>query len=300
MTFRKTGKSKTRKRLILERITLSTKQILTLDLERCIGCGICEKICPEKALSRPIPPTVQGGRLIAKIGVDIDDSKCTFCGECVPLCPMNAISIEIDGQEKVPVIEKEVFPTIFRRIDVEVSKCNPVCKMVCQEKCPVKALQVIVERGKPEEREKIIAVNVDRKLCIYCKQCEAACPLDAIHVIKPFIGFAELNVNLCPEGCQACVDVCPSKAIIINDEGKPKIVQEFCIYCGACEAVCPEKAVKVVRTLILHSEIKSGAWNEALEKITSYMSLVKELNVKCKKKAYVRASAVEERTEAIL
>jgi 4Fe-4S ferredoxin len=299
MTFRKTGKSKTLKRLALERITLSTRQIFTIDLERCVGCGICEKVCPEKALSRPTPPTVKDGRLVRKIGVDIDDNKCTFCGECVPLCPMNAISIEIDGQEKVPVIEKEVFPNIFKRIDIEVSKCNPVCKLVCQEKCPVKALQVIVKREEPEG-EKIIAVNIDRKLCIYCKQCEVACPLGAVHVIKPMKGSVELNINLCPQGCQACVDICPSKAIIINHEGKPKIDQEFCIYCGACEEVCPEKAVKVVRTSILHSEVKSGAWNEALEKITSYISLVKELNVKCKRKAYVRASAVEERAEAIL
>ncbi len=45
----------------------------------CIGCGICKKNCPEKAIS-----------LVEKVAV-IDQEKCTGCGTCIDVCPRNAI-----------------------------------------------------------------------------------------------------------------------------------------------------------------------------------------------------------------
>ena len=43
-----------------------------------------------------------------------------------------------------------------------------------------------------------------------------------------------------------------------------------CVYCGACKIVCPEEgALELNRTRIRHTEIRSGAWNKALEKLTS-------------------------------
>lgn len=297
MVSRRATKNKTRKGLSLERATLSAHQILTLNFELCIGCGICEKICPQKAIDRS-PPVIREGRLVRKCTVDLDADKCTFCGECVVLCPMNAIKIAADGEEKVPVIENKAFPILVKEIGVEVNKCDPTCNLVCQESCPVKAIRVITEQIEPLGTQKIVAVNVDKQICIFCKQCELACPKEAIHVINPINGYIGVNVNLCPEGCQVCVDICPSKAIRLNEKGKPIITKEACIFCGTCQEVCPEKAINMERTAILHSEIKSGAWNEALEKLTSYKSLVKELSVKCRKKSYARASPIETRAEA--
>jgi len=44
-------------------------------------------------------------------------------------------------------------------------------------------------------------------------------------------------------GCGACIDVCPSDAIRIED-GKAGITME-CIDCGACPRVCPEGAIRM-------------------------------------------------------
>ncbi len=298
MGYRKTVKSKTRKKIVLERITLSTRQVLTVNLELCIGCGICEKICPEKAVTKPLQVAIHNGRLIRKSQVDVEADKCTFCGECVVVCPLNVIRMEIDGKERIPVVENEVFPIFVKNVTVDVSKCDPVCKLACQEICPTKAVKVVVEGAEPLERQKIVRVYIDKQLCIFCKKCEPACPRNAIRVTKPMSGLIELNTNLCPKGCQVCIDICPSKCINIDESGKPTVTKEFCIYCGACQEVCPEKAITVRRISVLHSEIKSGAWNDALEKLTSYKALVKELNVKCKKKMHVRASAIETRVTA--
>jgi len=242
--FRRTVKGKTRTGLVLERTTISARQVLTVNVEFCIGCRICEKICPEEAVT-PLPAVIRNGRLVRKGYVDIDVDKCTFCGECVVLCPLNAIKIEMDGKEVVQVVENEVFPILVKRIEVDVNKCDPVCKLVCQESCPTEAVQVVVEREEPSGEQKIVEVSIDKQRCIFCKQCEVACPRDAIHVIKPISGFIEIDTSLCPEGCQVCVDVCPSKAIDLDERGKPEVTREFCIYCGACQEVCPEKAIKV-------------------------------------------------------
>ncbi len=48
--------------------------------EPCIGCGLCEQVCPMDAIE------VQGG--IAVIDYDL----CTACGQCMDVCPVDAIT----------------------------------------------------------------------------------------------------------------------------------------------------------------------------------------------------------------
>ncbi|MFH1678795.1 MAG: 4Fe-4S dicluster domain-containing protein [Candidatus Omnitrophota bacterium] len=48
-------------------------------------------------------------------------------------------------------------------------------------------------------------------------------------------------------GCGACVNVCPSGALSMRDDGNIRILQvrwDICIYCGQCQADCPtEKGI---------------------------------------------------------
>jgi len=275
-------KHKLDKELILERKMLPSHHVLKLDYNKCVGCGICESICPEEA-PKLFPAVVSDGKLIKKILADLDPTKCTFCGECVVLCPTNALKLEVNGKEKIPVVEAEVFPILTKDIIVDVRKCDPLCAFPCEKDCPTEAIKVIVEK-KGEVAEKILDVKVNEEKCIFCGRCEFLCPQDAIHVKTPIQGLIRLNVNLCPKDCRVCVDVCPSKAITLNQGGKPAVVEEFCIYCGACQKSCPETAITVERTQVLHSEVKSGAWITALEKLTSYDSMSKKFGAKSVKK----------------
>jgi Fe-S-cluster-containing hydrogenase component 2 len=43
-------------------------------------------------------------------------------------------------------------------------------------------------------------------------------------------------------GCESCVDECPSEAISMN-EGKAVVNEETCVDCGACVDACPEEAI---------------------------------------------------------
>ena len=45
-------------------------------------------------------------------------------------------------------------------------------------------------------------------------------------------------------GCETCVDECPSEAISMN-EGKAVVNVETCVDCGACVDACPEEAISM-------------------------------------------------------
>ncbi len=55
--------------------------MLTIDIEKCTGCKICEKMCPFGAIA-----VVDN---LAQV-----QANCTLCGACVPRCPAEALSIE--------------------------------------------------------------------------------------------------------------------------------------------------------------------------------------------------------------
>ena len=58
-----------------------------------------------------------------------------------------------------------------------------------------------------------------------------------------------------------------------------------CVYCGVCRIVCPEEgALELTRTHIRHTQVRSGAWNKALEKLASTKAMTKELQSKSGKR----------------
>jgi len=69
--------------------------------------------------------------------------------------------------------------------------------------------------------------------------------------------------------------------LTVSDYGKVEVNEYCCIYCGVCKIVCPvEDALTLKRTVIAHAPVQSGAWNSALEKLTSTKGLTKELTSK--------------------
>jgi Fe-S-cluster-containing hydrogenase component 2 len=79
------------------------------------------------------------------------------------------------------------------------------------------------------------------------------------------------------------MDVCPiTGALYLSlDDNKVHEDETFCVYCGACKVVCPvEDALELKRTKVMHTSVRSGAWNKALERLTSPVEMTKELKAK--------------------
>jgi 4Fe-4S ferredoxin len=274
---------------------------LTLDKKRCVSCQVCTLACPKEAVTTQKQPKAAGEKA-KRAKVDIDLAKCNFCGICDVTCPYGAIRVTLNGNHDLSVLEKDCFPQLIRDIKVNTAQCPKDC-VECETACPFGLITVskVGFDGKPVQDiealspsfKKRVQVNLDiqKEYCPTCRVCEFKCAPGMIKVKKAIDGFVAIAQEKCPEGCTDCLDVCPIPgALTLGDDKKVHVNDSFCTYCGACKNVCPApEALTVKRTTVHHTPIRSGAWNTALERITSTADAAKEF----------RAVAGESRRNAV-
>ena len=260
-----------------ERRSTEDTRRLTLNLERCTGCGSCAMSCPQDAISM----VAVGAESKSDIIIDIE--KCVFCKTCSTICPFNAMELNVDGMTFGSLMTGE-FSADF------VDECERCLK--CLDACPRDSLMFEIPGGMITKSRQG-KIKRDEDLCIYCARCDAACCEEKIITVrKPLMGSIEVDQDLC-DGCGTCIDACPTHNISFTEKEKmwdsvePITIGEavssgvnilvkyhresdeitfndYCIYCGKCETVCPTGAIKV--NIEGGTDGILGPWNEAIER----------------------------------
>lgn len=280
-------KTKTEHEMTIQRPMVTRNYLMRWDLDRCVGCQIGPIVCPKDALTH-VDAELKDGRIVKRSSVDVDEKKCVNCGTCVVSCPTHAISLTINGKPEIPVIEYGTYPEFITKTIFRKEKFDFSLKDFLIDNCPTGVISY------DEVRE---TMRIDFDNCIHCRQCEIASK-GAFEVRQAWVGSVQLHRERCVEGCLACADICPTRALHIDDSGELVLADYYCIKCGACMEVCPVKAeyveepfefesqgmtlqrklkrltnadelpIKVERWRVNHTEVSSASWIEALRKVS--------------------------------
>ncbi|OYT26787.1 MAG: NADH:ubiquinone oxidoreductase chain I-like protein [Candidatus Altiarchaeales archaeon ex4484_96] len=62
------------------------------ELDKCISCGLCSRVCPNRAIEMVEAPQKHKEKYPKKYP-RIDLGKCCFCGFCEDICPTDALKL---------------------------------------------------------------------------------------------------------------------------------------------------------------------------------------------------------------
>ena len=143
----------------------------------------------------------------------VDTKKCQGCLTCMLAC-----SLVHEGRENLSLARIQVVQNPFDKypVDIRQNQCRQCVRPACLEVCPTGALHADTGHGNVR--------LVDYAQCIGCKRCIAACPFEPGRSIWNFEERHSQKCDLCvntphwneeggPGGKQACVELCPMKAI---------------------------------------------------------------------------------------
>ena len=183
---------------------------IAYDAEKCIGCGMCERVCAGTAITRTIEKVEEGD----KITLTFNLGSCTFCGTCADFCSTKAI--ELTGDYHMIATKEE-------DLIVTGTHIRPAKKPAAKPATPAPAEAASAEAPAKEEKT------------------EAAAPAVAVTPRDDGKPVCDSSKCVC---CTLCAKKCPQSALEVDRAAKTwKCNYDDCIACGTCASVCPKQAI---------------------------------------------------------
>lgn len=171
--------------------------------DRCIACGMCERVCSGNAITRTVEKTEEGD----KITLTFNLGSCTFCATCADFCSRKAI--ELSGDYHMVATNEEdllVSGSFIKKPPVKKAAPAPAAKPAT----PAAPSETPAVEVKPRDDGKPVS---DPSRCVYCTLCAKKCPAGAIEVDRANKTW-KLDDEKCV-ACGTCAELCPKKCIIM-------------------------------------------------------------------------------------
>jgi protein NrfC len=149
-----------------------------------------------------------------------DSRLCLGCQSCMFACSMTH---EGEGNPSISRIQIIRDAPSFTKYpyDIVMSVCRQCITPLCVQNCPTGACHVDAANGNVR--------RIDEKKCIGCRQCINSCPQRPHRTIWNAAKSKSTKCDLCtnapfwsrqggPGGHQACIDICPAKALKLVKE----------------------------------------------------------------------------------
>ena len=145
--------------------------------------------------------------------VVFDSRKCIGCTTCMLAC-----SLTHYGEQNLSLARIQIIQDSFGKFpgDLSVNPCRQCVEPVCVRHCPVGAAHVDTANGNVRV--------IDEQKCVGCKMCLQMCPQQPRRTVWNYKTSKSSKCDLCintphwkekggPGGKQACVEVCPVRAL---------------------------------------------------------------------------------------
>ncbi len=222
--------------------------------EACKGCKQCEGVCKAGCIN------------LQEMTIDV--SRCVSCYNCLVACPEQALSFENGWQRRT---RRDLQGSGRREFMLglvlgSVGMINDAAGQP-NELIQSRPTTIPEKRTCPISPPGSVSVAQFTATCTACHLCVSVCPSRVL--VPSFLkyglsGFMQPQMDFqaghCNYECTACMDVCPSGAILTLQDGRKQTTQigvaQFikgnCVVytdktnCGACSEHCPTKAVHMV------------------------------------------------------
>lgn len=165
--------------------------------DKCIGCGMCERVCSGNAITRKIEKTDEGDIITLSFNL----GSCTFCATCADFCSTKAIEFTRD-YHMIATKEEDLIVT--------GSHLRPAKKPAPPKAADASAAESAAPTVTPRADGKPVC---DEGKCVHCTLCAKKCPQGALDVDRAAKTW-RCSYDDCV-ACGACAAACPKKAIVL-------------------------------------------------------------------------------------